>query len=86
MRRYLVAAAVIALTLPAVAAAKGPVSATISGPGLERSLAIAGDGEGPGTALGSLAGATGPCMWCLGRTRSRAASSNTSTPMRSRSL
>ena len=59
MRRYLVAAAVIALTLPAVAAAKGPVSATISGPGLERSLAIAGDGEGPGTALGTLAGASG---------------------------
>jgi hypothetical protein len=59
MRRYLVAAAVIALVLPAVAAAKGPVSATISGPGLERSLAIAGDGEGPGTALGTLAAASG---------------------------
>ena len=59
MRRYLFAAAVVALVLPAVAAAKGPVSATISGPGLERSLAIKGDGEGPGTALGTLASTSG---------------------------
>jgi hypothetical protein len=59
MRRYVVAAAVVALVLPALAAAKGPVSATISGPGLDRSLAIAGDGEGPGTALGTLAAASG---------------------------
>jgi hypothetical protein len=59
MRRYVVAAAVVALVLPAVAAAKGPVSVTISGPGLDRSLAIAGDGEGPGTALGTLAAASG---------------------------
>jgi hypothetical protein len=59
MRRYLFAAAVVGLALPAVAAAKGPVSATISGPGLERSLAIKGDGEGPGTALGTLASSSG---------------------------
>jgi hypothetical protein len=59
MRRYLFAAAVVALLLPPAAAAKGPVSATISGPGLERSLTIQGDGEGPGTALGTLAAASG---------------------------
>jgi hypothetical protein len=59
MRRYVVAAAVVALVLPAVAAAKGPVSVTISGPRLDRSLAIVGDGEGPGTALGTLAAASG---------------------------
>jgi hypothetical protein len=59
MRRYLVAAAVVALALPASATAKGPVSASISGPGLNRTLAIEGNGEGPGTALGTLASASG---------------------------
>jgi hypothetical protein len=59
MRRYVIAAALVALALPAVAAAKGPVSASISGPALERTLAITGDGEGPGTALGTLADASG---------------------------
>ena len=59
MRRYFIAAALVALVLPAAAAAKGPVSASISGPALERSLTIRGDGEGPGTALGTLADASG---------------------------
>jgi hypothetical protein len=59
MRRYLFAAALVALVFPAVAGAKGPVKATITGPGLARSLAIAGDGEGLGTALGTLAAASG---------------------------
>jgi hypothetical protein len=59
MRRYFIAAALVALALPALAAAKGPVSASISGPGLERALAVRGDGEGPGTALGTLADASG---------------------------
>src|SRR5207237_7396729 len=57
MRRYLVAAAVLAaaLALPGLASAKGPSSASISGPGLDRSLAIRGQGEmGRGTPLGSL--------------------------------
>jgi hypothetical protein len=58
MRRYLIAAALVALALPALASAKGPASAAISGPGLERALAIAGDGEGPG-ALGTLTNASG---------------------------
>src|SRR5436305_2659477 len=56
MRRYLVAAAtvVVAVMLPSLAAAKGPASASISGPGLDGPLAIGGDGEGPGTPLGTL--------------------------------
>ena len=56
MRRYLVGLAVAAaLLLPAGAAAKGPSSASITGPGLDRQLAITGDGElGPGTPLGRL--------------------------------
>jgi hypothetical protein len=60
MRRYLIAAAlVVGLALPALAGAKGPVSAFISGPGLDRALAIRGEGEGPGTSLGTLATASG---------------------------
>ena len=60
MRRHVLAAALVgALVLPTLAAAKGPVSASISGPGLDRSLAITGDGEGPGTALGTLTAASG---------------------------
>jgi hypothetical protein len=59
MRRYLIAAALVALVLPAVVAAKGPVGATISGKGLDRPLTIRGDGEGPGTPLGTLANASG---------------------------
>ena len=59
MRRYFIAAALVALVLPAAAVAKGPVSASISGPALERSLTIRGDGEGPSTALGTLADASG---------------------------
>src|SRR5262245_34518208 len=55
MRRYLVAAAVVALLVPALAAAKGPSGASISGPGLDRTLTISGDGEGLGTQLGNLA-------------------------------
>jgi hypothetical protein len=57
MRRYFAAAAVFtaALALPGLAVAKGPESASISGPGLERSLAITGQGEmGNGTPLGAL--------------------------------
>jgi hypothetical protein len=57
MRRKLAAAAALlgALALPAAAAAKGPASASMSGPGLDRSLAIHGQGEsGTGTPLGAL--------------------------------
>jgi hypothetical protein len=59
MRRYVIAAALVALMLPAVVAAKGPVSASISGPELDTPLAIRGDGETPGSALGTLATASG---------------------------
>ena len=59
MRKYLLAAALVALALPALAAAKGPVSASVSGPRLDGALTIRGDGEGPGTALGTLAMTSG---------------------------
>jgi hypothetical protein len=59
MLKYLVAAALLAaLVLPGLSAAKGPSGASISGPGLARSLAITGNGEGPGT-LGTLAASGG---------------------------
>ena len=54
MRRVLVAVALVALALPVAAQAKGPSSASISGPGLERALAVTGNGEITGTALGNL--------------------------------
>jgi hypothetical protein len=56
MRRYLVAAAALgALLLAPAAAAKGPSTASITGPGLDRALPIRGQGEaGPGTPLGAL--------------------------------
>lgn len=45
----------VLLVLPAVAAAKGPSEATITGPGLRHALQIRGDGEGrSNTALGML--------------------------------
>jgi hypothetical protein len=59
MRRYVLAGALLALMVPTLAAAKGPVSASLSGPGLPRALAVTGNGEGPGTALGTLAAASG---------------------------
>ena len=68
MRRYLVAAALVVLVLPIVASAKGPVGASISGPGLDRTLSIAGDGEGPGTALGNLTMASGFFAQTFGQT------------------
>ena len=68
MRRYLVAAALLALVLPALAAAKGPVSASISGPGLATPLKVSGDGEGPETALGTLAMSSGFFAQMFGQT------------------
>ena len=68
MRRYLLAAALLALVLPALAAAKGPVSASISGPGLQGPLTVSGDGEGPGTALGTLATSSGFFAQMFGQT------------------
>ena len=60
MLRYLLAAGLlVALALPSLSAAKGPSGASISGPGLGRTLTISGNGEGPGTALGTLADASG---------------------------
>jgi len=71
MRRNLVAAAVVvgALALPSAAAAKGPSSASISGPRLDRSLAIQGQGEmGPGTPLGTLVDLGGYFSQMFGQT------------------
>jgi hypothetical protein len=68
MRRYLAAAALVALVLPALAVAKGPASASISGPGLDRSLAVRGDGETPGNPLGTLAMAGGFFAQMFGQT------------------
>jgi len=68
MRRYLVAALIVALVVPALAAAKGPSGASISGPGLERTLTITGDGEGLGTQLGGLAMKSGFFAQMFGQT------------------
>jgi hypothetical protein len=57
MKRVLpaLAALAVALLLPAAAAAKGPSTATIAGPGLDHALEIKGDGEGgSATQLGIL--------------------------------
>jgi hypothetical protein len=58
MKRLVLLTAVLgaALLFPALAVAKGPDRATITGPGLEQPVVIAGDGEGgSGSALGVLA-------------------------------
>jgi len=68
MRMYLVGAALLALLLPGLAAAKGPVSASISGPGLASPLKVSGDGEGPETALGTLAMSSGFFAQMFGQT------------------
>ena len=68
MRRYLAAVAVVALVVPALAAAKGPSGASITGPGLDRTLTITGDGEGLGTQLGNLAMRSGFFAQMFGQT------------------
>jgi hypothetical protein len=55
MRRLIVLAALGTLAVTAPAAAKGPSTASITGPGLDHALPVRGDGEGgPATPLGSL--------------------------------
>jgi hypothetical protein len=69
MRTYVICAAIVlALTLPALASAKGPSSASISGPGLNGSIAIRGDGEMAGNRLGTLADASGLFAQMFGQT------------------
>ena len=52
---FATAGIVAALTLTGTVAAKGPSTASLSGPGLDRALPITGEGEaGPGTPLGAL--------------------------------
>jgi len=60
MRKLLLIVAAVALALPAAAAAKGAESASISGPGVNHPLQLAGDSEmGQGTPLGMLSMAGG---------------------------
>jgi hypothetical protein len=56
MTRFFLALAALAaaLLIPAAALAKGPSAASVSGPGLGKTLAIRGDGETQNTALGQL--------------------------------
>ena len=72
MRRRIAAAAsvAVALAVAAGASAKGPESASLTGPGLEqRSLTFAGNGEmGQGTPLGTLVDATGFFAQMYGQT------------------
>jgi hypothetical protein len=68
MRTYLLAAALVALVLPALAAAKGPSGASLSGPGLDGPLTFRGAGETPATALGTLANASGFFPQMFGQT------------------
>jgi LPXTG-motif cell wall-anchored protein len=53
------AALAAALLIPATALAKGPSAASISGPGLGKTLKISGDGETAGSTLGQLTMAAG---------------------------
>jgi hypothetical protein len=55
MRRFILLASLAALATAAPAAAKGPSSASLTGPGLGHALPVKGLGErGPGTPLGAL--------------------------------
>jgi hypothetical protein len=69
MRTYVIGAMIVlGLGLPAIASAKGPSSAAISGPGLERSLAIRGDREMADNRLGTLTMASGFFAQMFGQT------------------
>ena len=66
--RFLIVAAV-ALVLPAAVCAKGPVEATIAGPGLDGAIAVPGDGEDGGTSpLGRLVESGGFFPLAFGQT------------------
>jgi hypothetical protein len=74
MRRQVVfaLALVTLLALAAPALAKGPARATLSGPGLESSIAVTGEGEGgTGTALGALVDSGGFFAQVFGQTPDR---------------
>src|SRR2546427_11996885 len=68
MRTLVLLGALVALAIPVAALAKGPSSASISGPGMSRALAVAGDGEVTGNALGSLAQTSGFFPQMFGQT------------------
>lgn len=54
MKVQLLIAAAVALVLPAAALAKGPDRASVSGPGLDRTIVLAGNGESGQGTLGAL--------------------------------
>ena len=54
VKRILVLLAIAVMALPTAASAKGPVSATIEGPGIDGSIEVPGSGENFGTPLGDL--------------------------------
>jgi hypothetical protein len=54
MKRMLFLLAIVALTVPTAAIAKGPSGASIDGPGSGGGINITGDGESGGTPLGDL--------------------------------
>ncbi len=70
MRRLVVAPALVllALALPLAAQAKGPSTASLSGPGLTRAVAVSGDGEVTGTLLGRLTMTSGFFAQVFGQT------------------
>jgi hypothetical protein len=57
--KRLIFALLLALALPAAAAAKGPDQASISGPGLSKAITLGGDGETMRTPLGQFAQLSG---------------------------
>src|SRR3954465_7431200 len=75
MRRFLLlatAGALAALFATSPAAAKGPSTASLTGPGLDHALPVKGEGEaGPGTPLGSLVQLGGFFPRCSSRPRTR---------------
>jgi hypothetical protein len=68
MRTLVLVGVLIVLAVPVAALAKGPSSASISGPGISRTLAVAGDGEVTGNALGNLTQASGFFAQMYGQT------------------
>src|SRR5262249_15740371 len=68
MRTLVFVGALVTLAIPVAALAKGPSSASISGPGLVRVLAVAGDGAVTGNALGSRAHTSGFFPQMFGQT------------------
>lgn len=69
MRRLVLLATVVAgLTVAATAQAKGPITATIDGPGIDGGISVGGDGAGSAALLWNLTSRTGFFAAAFGRT------------------